>query len=502
MATVSERVEVAAAAVPAPSPAPAGRRGRDLTTGPIGRTLLLFALPTLASNILQSLNGSINSIWVGRFLGESALAATSNANLVMFLMFGATFGFGMAATILVGQHVGARDVAAARRVFGTAVSTFVALSALVALVGWLTTPAILRLLATPMEVQPLAIAYLRVIFLMMPAAFLSVLLMMGLRGFGDSLTPLWFMALSVVLDSGLNPVFILGLGPAPRLGIAGAAVATLIASYTSLTALIATIYARDLPIRLRGAELGYLRPRLAILRTILVKGLPMGLQMIVVSLGGLVLIGLVNRHGTVTTAAYGVTTQLWAYVQMPALALGAAVSAMVAQNIGAGRWERVDKVTLAGVMQSLAITGAMVVAISLADREALGLFLGPRSPAIAIAAHIHRIAGWSFMLLGVAFVLFATVRANGAVVGPLIILTLALFPIRLGFVALLTPRIGVDAIWWSVPVSFGATVAMAIVHYRLGRWRRGALVRPMTVQEAQDHALAGGDARGKLSPAN
>lgn len=495
MATVSE--PAAAPVVPVRT----GTRGRDLTTGPIGRTLLLFALPTLASNILQSLNGSINAVWVGRFLGESALAATSNANLVMFLMFGATFGFAMAATILIGQHVGARDVTAARRVLGTAIGAFVALSAAVALVGWIATPAILRLLATPADVQPLATAYLRVIFLMMPASFLTVLLMMGLRGFGDSLTPLWFMALSVVLDSGLNPVFILGLGPAPRLGIAGAAVATLIASYASLAALIATIYLRDLPIRLSGPELGYLRPRVAILRTILVKGLPMGLQMIVVSLGGLVLIGLVNRHGTVTTAAYGVTTQLWAYVQMPALALGAAVSAMVAQNIGAGRWDRVDQVTRAGVVQSLAITGAMVVAISLADRAALGLFLGPGSPAIGIAAHIHRIAGWSFMLLGAAFVLFATVRANGSVLGPLLILAVAIFPIRLGFIALMTPRIGVDAIWWGIPAGFGATLIMAIAHYRLGGWRRGALVRPMTAQEAEDHAMGGGDACGKLSPA-
>jgi Na+-driven multidrug efflux pump len=91
---------------------------RDLTQGPIGRTLMLFALPTLGSNILQSLNGSINTIWVGRFLGESALAATSNANIIMFLTFGAVFGFGMAATVLIGQAIGRRDVDAARRAFG------------------------------------------------------------------------------------------------------------------------------------------------------------------------------------------------------------------------------------------------------------------------------------------------------------------------------------------------------------------------------------------------
>src|SRR3546814_2268342 len=90
----------------------------DLTSGPITKTLILFALPTLASNILQTLSGSVNSIWVGQFLGEAALAATANANIIMFLMFGAFFGFGMAATVLIGQSMGRGDVDAARRATG------------------------------------------------------------------------------------------------------------------------------------------------------------------------------------------------------------------------------------------------------------------------------------------------------------------------------------------------------------------------------------------------
>lgn len=101
---------------------------RDLTTGPIGRTLLLFALPTLGSSVLQSLNGSINAIWIGQFLGEGALAATTNANIIMFLLIAAVFGFGMAATILIGQNMGRGDVAAVRRVLGTSLRLFGVLS--------------------------------------------------------------------------------------------------------------------------------------------------------------------------------------------------------------------------------------------------------------------------------------------------------------------------------------------------------------------------------------
>src|SRR5215210_8835713 len=125
-----------------------GRRG-DLTEGPIGKTLLAFALPTLASSILQSLNGTVNTIWVGRFLGEGALAATSNANMVMFLLTAFVFGFGMAATILIGQAWGRGDVDGARRVFGTAGGGFALITIVIAIAGYFLSGSILNLLGTP-----------------------------------------------------------------------------------------------------------------------------------------------------------------------------------------------------------------------------------------------------------------------------------------------------------------------------------------------------------------
>src|SRR5690242_16978299 len=164
----------------ADAPARKGPPARgDLTQGSIGPTLLKFSLPTLASSIVQSLNGTVNSIWVGRFLGESALAATSNANMVMFLLISFVFGFGMAATILVGQAFGRKDVEQARRVVGTTAGSFLLITILVAVAGWFLCPAILRLLGTPAEATPLALAYLRVIFLAMPALLLLTMLMMS-----------------------------------------------------------------------------------------------------------------------------------------------------------------------------------------------------------------------------------------------------------------------------------------------------------------------------------
>ena len=486
-----------AAAGTAGAPAPAGQR--DLTVGAIGPTLLAFALPTLGSNILQSLNGSINTIWVGRFLGESALAATSNANIIMFLMFGMVFGFGMAATIIVGQSWGRHDVEGARRAFGSAIGLVLAGSCVTAALGWVFAPEILTALATPGDAYAEALAYLRVIFVGLPASMLLVLMFMGLRGIGDSLTPLWFMGLAVLLDAGLNPVFILGLGPAPRLGIAGSATATLIANVVACGALVLYIRWRDLPLRLVGAEVRYILPDGQLARTIVAKGLPIGAQMLVISGAGLAMVGLVNRHGVDTTAAYGITQQIWTYIQMPAMAIGAAVSAMAAQNIGAGRWDRVGAITRAGVGYNIAITGAIVVAALLFDRPLLSLFVPGDSPVLPLAEHINLIATWGFVLFGATMVLFGVVRANGAVWGPLAILFIAMFPVRLGIALALRSALGVDALWWSFPAGSATTVVLAALYYLHGGWRRGALLAPEEGCEERSHADV--EPSGMLTPA-
>ena len=184
--------------------------------------------------------------------------------------------------------------------------------------------------------------------------------MMGLRGTGDALTPLWFMIVAVVLDSGLNPVFILGLGPAPALGIAGSATATVIANYVALIGLLIYIYrARPADPAARPRAALSDAPIRAILKTIVVKGLPMGLQMIVISVARR------WRRWAWSTARASTPPppsasrmQLWTYIQMPAMALGAAVSAMAAQNIGAGKWDRVGAITRSGIIYNLLITGA------------------------------------------------------------------------------------------------------------------------------------------------
>ena len=484
----------------APPASGRGAKQRDLTTGPIAATLLAFALPTLGSNILQSLNGSINTIWVGRFLGEGAVAATANANTIMFLMFAAVFGFGMASTILIGQSIGRRDIEGARRAFGASIGIVMSGAVVIATLGWMFAPDILHVLATPPTAMPLALAYLRVIFLGLPASMLLVLLSMALRGVGDSVTPLWFTVLSVALDSGLNPVFIRGWFGMPALGIAGSATATLIAAWVSALGLLAYVYSRDLPIRLRGHELAWLVPSAALTRTIVAKGLPMAAQMLVVSVAALTMTGLVNRYGVDTSAAYGVSMQLWGYVQMPALAVGAAVSSMAAQNIGAGLWDRVDRITRSGILFSALITTTMVILIIAFDRPVMAVFLGNDSPAIPIARRIQVLASWNFIVFGMTMVLFSTVRANGAVWAPLTMLIVAMFPVRLGFALAFKDSLGADSLWWSFPLGSLANFAMASWYYRYGGWRKRRLVVPPEVPP--ENAATEGEPVGRLHPAN
>jgi putative MATE family efflux protein len=447
------------------------QQSRSLIEGSLSRGLLLFALPILFGNILQTLNGSVNSVWVGQFLGEASLAATSNANSVMFLLLGGVFGLSMAATILVGQHIGAGNLREAKRVVGTSATFFVLLSIAMSAAGWLLSARLLAAMSTPERAIPLATSYMRVIFLALPFMYMYAFVMAVLRGAGDSKTPFYFLVLSVGLDIALNPLFIFGAGPVPRIGIAGSALATFVAQAVSLVALITYLYRRKHILCLHKDELGLLRIDRAIVGTLIRKGIPMGLQLFVISLSSVLMITLVNRFGVYTTAAFGACLQIWNYIQMSAFALGIAVSAVAAQNVGAQRWDRVTSVARIGVLYNVLLTGSLILLVEIFSRPALALFLPGESPAIALAMHANRIVAMTFVCFGISTVLFGVVRATGAVVVPLLILTLTVLVGRFSIAYAFLDHWQIDAVWWSFPVSGAALAGCAFLYYRFGGWR-------------------------------
>ena len=478
---------------------PAGPAFRgDLTAGPIMPTLLLFSVPTLLANVLQSLNGTINSIWVGRLIGEEALAATANANIIMFLLSAAAFGLGMAGTVKIGQRFGMRNLDGARRTFGTVVGFSFLVMTAIAVLGFIFTAPLLDLLGTPGAARQMAFDYLRMLFVSMPVVMASIILQMGLRGSGDAKTPLIFMGLTVVLDIAFNPLLITGWGPFPELGITGSALAMVIAAVTSFIAMVVYVYIRDLPLRLRGHELAYLRPDPAEMSYILAKGVPMGAQMLIMSASGIIVVGLVNQEGLMMTAAYGAAMQLFTYIQMPSMAIGGAVSAMAAQYIGARKWDGISHLTRAGMWVQFAMTGLVTVLLLAFDRPALVLFLGPDSPAVDMARHIQFLASWNFIIFGVTMILTSVMRAAGAVWVPLAILAVSLYPVRLGFYFLTYDALGSDAIWWSFPVSAFSALLMAWWAYAKLPWREHAHAE--TSAEAMEQAHADGQPAGRMVP--
>ncbi|KRG86904.1 multidrug transporter MatE, partial [Stenotrophomonas acidaminiphila] len=300
----------------------------------------------------------------------------------------------------------------------------------------------------------------------------------ALRGAGDSRTPFRFLLLSVALDIVLNPLLIFGIGPFPQLGIAGAAWATLLAQSLSLLGLLAYMRQRGHVLWLGRKDMALFRIDLPILRALVVKGVPMGLQMVLISLSMIMLMTMVNDYGTDTAAAYGASLQLWTYVQMPAMAIGAACSSMAAQNVGAGHWSRVRGTARKGVLFNFLLTGVLILPLILLDRHSLALFLPDGSQALAVARHLNHIAVWSFLFFGVSFVISGVVRSTGAVIAPLLILAASLWGVRVPFAELLQPRLGADAIWWSFPVSSLVSMLLSLAYYRWGGWRRARMMSP------------------------
>jgi putative MATE family efflux protein len=455
---------------------------RSLTEGSIARRLLTFALPILLGNVVQSLDGSVNSVWIGHFLGEAALTASSSANTVLFLLISALYGASTAGSILVGQYLGAERLYDAKRVVGTSTSFSVLVAIAMGALGWVICRPLLVAMSTPAQALPLAVAYLRILFIALPFAVLYASATSVLRGAGDSKTPLYFLILNMVLDITLNPLLIFGLGPVPELGIQGSALAGLLAQAISAVLLIIYLYRRKDPLCLRGSELGLLRVDWSIVATLVTKGVPLALQMTVLSLSMVLMVALANQFGIDTTAAFGAAFQVWIYVQIPTFAICMAVSSMAAQNIGARKWDRVSSTALIGVLYQLALSIGLVLLVEALGTRALGLFLPQASSALQIALHLNRIGSWSFVFFGTSLVLFGVVRANGAVIVPLLILTLTMVGVRFFLALILLDSLKADAIWWSLVLSSLISAILAVLYYKRGRWREGLVLEPQRVE--------------------
>jgi Na+-driven multidrug efflux pump len=241
---------------------------------------------------------------------------------------------------------------------------------------------------------------------------------------------------------------------------------------------------------LRPDELGLLKPYWRILRPLLVRGLPMSLQMFVMSGAAMVMVGFVNGYGAVTSAAYIGAQQVWNYIQMPGMAVGASISSMAGQNVGAGRWDRVSRIAGIGILCSVAVTGTCAIIIYLLGPLPLYIFLPAGSPTIPIALHINRTVLWAFVIFNATFALTGIVRSTGAVWPPMLILIFSMLVIRVPFAWFFTPHFGAEAIWWSFPLGTLTSSILSVLYYQFGGWRKVRMITPEAGGQVPDSAVS------------
>jgi Na+-driven multidrug efflux pump len=259
-----------------------------------------------------------------------------------------------------------------------------------------------------------------------------------------------------------------------------------------LALMILHLYRQRSILVLRPSEWRLLLPDPKIIWTLLFKGAPMSIQMGVISFAAITMLSFVNHYGVHTSAGYAAASQFWTYVQMPAMALGAACSSMAAQNVGAQRMDRVERVAVIGGFLAVLFTGVPILVLQLADPYALRAFLPATSPSLAIAVHINAIVLWGFIPFGVAFIFSGIVRATGAVWPPLIAMVISLWAVRIPLAKLLEPHLHADAIWLAFPIGSLTTLVLAGGYYfyngPLG-WRRARMLDMTPSADAPDTGL-------------
>lgn len=442
---------------------------------PLWKTFLAFLAPMLLSNILQSLSGTLNNVYVGQMLGVGALAAVSGFFPVMFFFIAFTVGLGAGASVLIGQAWGAGDTGKVKAVAGTTLTVGMAFGLLVAVFGGTFTEPMLKALGTPPDILADATRYARIMLIAMPGLFVFLLSTAMLRGVGDTVTPLYTLAISTAIGLLLTPALIRGWGGLPMLGVASGAAATVVSFVVATTWLGFRLRAKKSPLAPDADFAHKLRIDPKILKTVLKVGVPTGVQMIVISLAEIALLSMVNSYGSNATAAYGAVNQVVAYVQFPAFSIAITASILGAQAIGAGRTDKLGAIARTGVQMNLVLTGALVVIGYLFSRRLMGFFI-TSEPVIELAQTLLHIMLWGIVVFGMASVLSGIMRASGSVLVPtaISIACIALVEVPVAWFA--SQRIGINGIWIAYPVTFMAMLGLQTAYYRLV-WKKKAIKR-------------------------
>ncbi|MDA2382915.1 MATE family efflux transporter [Bacillus cereus] len=441
------------------------------------KSMSMFLVPLLLSNILQSVGQLFGMVVVGRWLGVNELAAISAFFPLFFLLVSFVIGIGSGSSILIGQAFGARNEERLKAIVGTTLTFTFIIGVILAIVGNVFALNIMRLMGTPENIIDMSVHYARILFISMPVLFLYFSYTTFIRGTGDSKTPFYFLIVSTVLNIMLLPILIFGWLGIPKLGVYGAAYASVISTIVTFIVMLIYLKKKSHPLQLDETVRKYLRMDWDLLKLLLRLGIPASINMILVSLSEIAVIAFVNRFGSDATAAYGVVNQVASYVQMPAVSLGITVSIFAAQSIGAKQFNRLQEVIRAGIVMNYIIGGILIAFIYLFSREILSLFL--TSPnTIEIAHSLVMITLWSYLIFGHAQIIGATMRASGTVLWPTIISVVSIWLVEVPVAYYLSyhTNLGIKGIWIGYPAAFIVSLLLQYGYYKLS-WKKKRISR-------------------------
>lgn len=447
-------------------------KSMDMLHGSPGKSLFFFALPMILGNLFQQFYNMADSIIVGRFVGEDALAAVGASYSLTTVFIMVAIGGGIGASVLTSQYLGAKKHGQMKTSVYTALINFLVLSVLLAVVGLLLNKTVLTLLKTPENIMADAVLYLKIYFIGLPFLFMYNILSAIFNALGKSNIPLYLLIFSSLLNIALDLYMVLALG----LGVAGVAIATVIAQGISallsffilLHSLKGYTVTDDVPPRLYDPQMLLRGTKIAI---------PSIIQQSIVSIGMLLVQSVVNGFGSSVLAGYSAGMRIESICIVPMIATGNAVSTFTAQNLGAGQPERVKKGYHASFLMVLVFAVIICFTLQMFHNPIISAFVDETSGADAFHTGNSYLTfiGWFFCFIGFKAATDGVLRGAGDV-GVYMAANLVNLGIRVFVANCFAPVWGVAAVWYAVPMGWSVNFAISYLWYKTGRWSRKQVI--------------------------
>lgn len=440
---------------------------RDMTQGSVLRHLMLFALPLLLGNLLQQLYNMVDSWVAGNFIGDTALTAVGAGFSVMNLFISLFSGIGTGATVTVAQNFGAQQMEKVQTTINTVYRTILLAAVPVTVLAFLGTDWFLAVLNVDQVAVPDARCYLRIISLGLISTIGYNINDGILRGLGNSRASLLFLAVSACINAGMDLLLVAVFS----MGVAGAALATILAQTISWLLGVYYINKTYRQFRIRPWK-GTFDGKL--LRSVLGIGLPAGLQVATISLGGMAVMAKVNTFGNSYSAGYTVGLKIDNLVFMPVQACSNAATAIVGQNVGVGRADRVRQTAKCVVSVCLVWCALGIAALYPIRSLLVGLFT--KTPeTIACGTLFVSCVLPAYFLLSIIFSLNSVMRGAGESVVPMLVAVIGQIFVRVPAVYLLADRLGPEYMFYGFAIGWFVGAVLAVSYFLSGHWKRRRL---------------------------